>query len=409
MNHVIIRYFIFILLLLGVPSTLWGQNQSFTAQPSPYLDQQYPTQQFVIGESEERLDVVSNFQPQNGVNIPQARTSVQQTPPSNPIAVTGTTPLLIPNPDVPSNSIGASPNYPTLDQQFPPPTKSPAVVQYPNSAALPTSNMPTTPINPSLLPTAPATAPVNPPPPAPMGPTAMPMNPPLPTPIGSISAESTPPAGLFDASAAMIEDNMPPPQKPFQIFQGGLEERAFIQCQKMSASVCARAKTQDQFNQCMALLKPQSGCAQFLAFAALARFSIKDDMDVFQQYPEGAITLIHLTRGGTNYPGDYFIIGDNGSFTNVNSGAEAQAINIRRDPYYQTIALRYPQVQLWSLIDKQPKIEPLAQGGGVRVIFSFELRNGCATCDLAGFAEIAYDFAPNGALKRVSLLKLREV
>ena len=47
-------------------------------------------------------------------------------------------------------------------------------------------------------------------------------------------------------------------------------------------------------------------------------------------------------------------------------------------------------------------------GGGQRFIFSFVLLNGCHACELAGHAQVAFDFSAAGRFLGTKLLRLTE-
>ncbi len=369
-----------------LPAVIWAQGQ-IAAQPSPYLDQQYPTQQFVTAEPDQPPLTVSAQSTTPDPNPPTAspqQTQQQEIPPPIP-NVTGQPPYLpppriaqnpppvpmpIPTPSIPpvmnspQSTRGDSSTSPSLGQQFPVPSR---IVEEPtaNAQTFPPSQ------DPDVARSANGLA---------SGPTSL-----------------TSDEDLFVAS-----------KKPIAIFSNGIDERSFTQCAKMAASVCSRAGTNNRYVACLNTLKSQAACQQFIAFAGLASFGSRDDIDVFQSYDEANLTLIHVRRGGTNYPGDYFVIGNKGDFVNINSGPEVQSIDITKDPKYPAFAMQHSQVQLWSLINKQPRVEPSVEGSGIRMTFLFQLRNGCATCDLIGYADVAFDFSDDGSLKRASLLGLRD-
>jgi hypothetical protein len=81
-------------------------------------------------------------------------------------------------------------------------------------------------------------------------------------------------------------------------------------------------------------------------------------------------------------------------------------IDIRKDPLYPAIARKSPRVELWGHADF--KAMQALPGGGQRFIFSFVLLNGCHTCEVAGYAQVAFDFTAAGRFLGTKLLRLTE-
>jgi len=371
---------------------------------SPYFDPTPPLQQYVTADPEEQPETVSA----NPTPAPYAPGQI------------GPTASM---PSVPAQQGNAPPVQ--VPSSLPLPAPLPA--QQENSADISDLNLPSpapTPSTPGTLPT-PSTAGA----PAPL-PVPLPAYAPSPistaTPVtgaGNAQAQSLP---LPDKSQPpMTGSGQPPPpipapelspdevmlaaRKPLELFAGGLDQNSFVQCAKMAASVCSRAPDKTKFLICLNQLKQQKACDQFLAFAALTQFSAKDDIDVFQRYSQASLYLIHLARGNLgNYPGDYYIISDSGYFVDINKGPEAQLLDITKNSRFPEIAQRYPRVQLRSIVSKLPVAEPLVAGVGLRLIFPFQMMNGCDTCGRVGYAFVAYDFGPDGVLKNTEVLSLEE-
>lgn len=383
-------------------------DDSPTNTASPYLDSTPPVQQFVTSEPDQQPEVVS----------------------SQPL------PEPLPAPYAPGQ-LGPIPSIPSIPAEEgnapPPPVPSPSPTpqalppEQLHTPAIPTTNLPI----PAATPSVPGSLP-NPPTagtPAPL-PVPIPTYAPIPistvppvTGAGVAQAQSLP---LPDKSQPQMTGNgQPPPpvpapelsadeimlasRKPLEVFAGGLNQNSFVQCAKMAASVCSLAPNKDKYLICLNQLKQQKACEQFLTFAALSQFNIKDDMDVFQRYNQASLFLIHIARGNMgNYPGDYYIISDSGYFVDINKGPEAQLLDITKNSRFPEIAQRYPRVQLWSIVNKLPVTEPLVAGAGLRFIFPFEMMNGCDTCGRVGFAYVAYDFGPDGVLNNTEVLSLEE-
>jgi len=81
-------------------------------------------------------------------------------------------------------------------------------------------------------------------------------------------------------------------------------------------------------------------------------------------------------------------------------------IDIRKDPLYPAIARKFPRVEPWGHADF--KAVQALPGGGQRFIFSFVLLNGCHACEVAGYAQVAFDFSAAGGFLGTKLLRLTE-
>ncbi|HVV69495.1 MAG TPA: hypothetical protein VHE99_10790 [Gammaproteobacteria bacterium] len=229
--------------------------------------------------------------------------------------------------------------------------------------------------------------------------TNLPLSPPVnPTPIGAL-----PQAAETGGQAVALS-----PEDAAQVaapeFVGGIDRQPFIYCSRLSTVVCNQATNDTTFRSCLSTIT-QPGCKQYMSFAARAGFNRGDVVDSTQHIQQGQLDLVHVKRFGVNFPGDYYVIGAKGNFYNMTSGPEAQAINIKASPNFPMMQQRFAQPQLWSIIDNPPRVEALSTGG-VRLVFRFKILNGCATCETAGYANVAYDFSADGVLTQVQLLSL---
>ena len=57
-------------------------------------------------------------------------------------------------------------------------------------------------------------------------------------------------------------------------------------------------------------------------------------------------------------------------------------------------------------MDQRPESVPPPSGSGLRLMFRFQLRNGCHVCERAGYANVAYDFSSDGTLQQVQVISL---
>jgi hypothetical protein len=81
------------------------------------------------------------------------------------------------------------------------------------------------------------------------------------------------------------------------------------------------------------------------------------------------------------------------------------AIDITRDPLYNSLRRRFPEITMWPMhgFDEMR----LLADGGQRFVFNFLLLNGCRACEIAGSAEIAFDFNRAGKFLGTNLLQLK--
>lgn len=231
-------------------------------------------------------------------------------------------------------------------------------------------------------------------PPAPVLTPQLPTPPATPTPGVMPAPSSTAPLGLNAAEQA--------PENPFI---GGLDIRTFLSCQQTTLAVCQRTKDLAEFQDCSKRVKAPA-CKQFLEFAKMTGMAPKDNVDLIKNYKNGGLDLVHLVRFGANYPGVYYAIGTNGDVVDLIFGPQTQQWDIRKDPRYPEIAAKFPNVQLFSVVDKLPQSEVGPDGTGLRLIFRFQLYNGCHACERAGYANIAYDFSDTGVLQGSSVVSL---
>lgn len=239
---------------------------------------------------------------------------------------------------------------------------------------------------------------------------------PMPSDVSSVSVSSSPdPSGTLTATPPV--STMPVPTgatgpQPLaaqpvsnNAFAGGIDTAAFISCGRLATLMCVRATDNMHYQTCLTQLT-NPACRQFLAFVAATGFSLKDTIDLIKRYPQAQLDLLHIQRFGMDYPGDYYAVGASGDLINITSGPQAQAIDITKNTAFPQIQRRFPKAQLWSIVQGLPQTAVPPDGQGLRLIFRFSIMNGCPSCELAGYANVAYDFSPQGQLKQVQLLTL---
>ena len=193
---------------------------------------------------------------------------------------------------------------------------------------------------------------------------------------------------------------------PENSLAGGIDITAFMQCKTLMVGLCHSAEDLQISQTCFSKIQTPS-CKQFSAFAKTTNMTGRDDIDFINHYASGHLDLIHLIRGGANYPGIYYTVGENGHVDDLIFGQQNQALDIRKSPDYAQIAEKFPKVELFSIVDQLPEIQQSPDGSGLRLILRFQLLNGCHACERAGYANVAYDFSNMGILTSTSILSMR--
>jgi hypothetical protein len=226
-----------------------------------------------------------------------------------------------------------------------------------------------------------------------------------PTPVAVASDVQVPAiAAAPTISATALGLGAPKEEIPTNPFYGGLDIANFMRCEALSIDLCRQSKNGQEFSGCLAQKNKLPLCKQFVAFATFTSMSPKDRIDVIKHYKQ--LDLLHLVRFGANYPGVYYTIGLNGDFIDLIFGQQTAGLDIQKDPHYPEIVGRYPNVALFSIVDKLPKAENLPDSAGLQLILRFQLLNGCHACERAGYANIAYTFSEIGAFQSASIQSL---
>lgn len=155
--------------------------------------------------------------------------------------------------------------------------------------------------------------------------------------------------------------------------------------------------------ECVASIMKQAGATpQAIAFARM----INGDgyMDSFREMGKVDIaTAFYPFRANTN--GATFLVNGSPSLISLEELDRWGKVDIRTDPLYAGIARRFPDVMLWGGDPGYVSIQRLA-GGGQRLIFAYALLNGCHACDVAGYAQVGFDFDGSGRFLVAKLLRL---
>lgn len=90
----------------------------------------------------------------------------------------------------------------------------------------------------------------------------------------------------------------------------------------------------------------------------------------------------------------------------VDDWAYLRHLDIRKDRLYLSLVNRFPKAELWTGHHALPKAQRLPDGGQ-RFVLGYPLLNGCHACELAGTAEVAFDFDRAGKFLGTKLVRLR--
>jgi len=160
---------------------------------------------------------------------------------------------------------------------------------------------------------------------------------------------------------------------------------------------------QAPFVQCIASQMHRSGASpQALAFTR----KMKGESYMGQFREMGKVDLATIVAPVINDPNVVDFILVNGTPQIVYLWENAEKIDLARDALYSSLRSRFPNITMWpmhSFVEMQRLVE-----GGQRFIFSFILLNGCRACEIAGSAEIAFDFDKEGRFLGAKLVGLKE-
>ena len=118
----------------------------------------------------------------------------------------------------------------------------------------------------------------------------------------------------------------------------------------------------------------------------------------------GNITVVHASVAGADHSDAYFIMAKNRVF-NIDDYANLSQLNIKSQVNYPQLAQRYPNIGIWPGNHAMPKSEELA-GGITQLVFTYSLLNGCHACELAGIANVGFNFDKDGNYVGIQLLSL---
>lgn len=204
-------------------------------------------------------------------------------------------------------------------------------------------------------------------------------------------------AGIFTYSFSANADTVLPE------FAGGIKTDA----------VMPKPLTQDEINQCMQTANPDDSqacivatmqkhhaSAQAIAFNHFANGWIKE----YKTF--GKISVIYAALQGADYSDGYFIINDQGSIINVDDYAILSGIDITKNAHYKEIIQRFPSASLWPGNHQSFPDMTTSPENSPRFIFTYTLLNGCHACEIAGTAQIAFDFDDDGQFLNAQLVDL---
>ncbi|MBF0526522.1 MAG: BON domain-containing protein [Deltaproteobacteria bacterium] len=157
------------------------------------------------------------------------------------------------------------------------------------------------------------------------------------------------------------------------------------------------------------MMQKLGASAEAIGFTKMMKLQQKSDSDAvyLRQFRKmGKVDLAETvgpTRDSPIGPGFILV---NGSPGVVHLWENAKNIDITKDSLYRTIAKKFPKLEMWprtgfiGMLPLQPE--------GQSFVFSFLLLDGCRSCDIAGAAEIAFDFDGSGKFIGAKLVRLVE-
>lgn len=116
------------------------------------------------------------------------------------------------------------------------------------------------------------------------------------------------------------------------------------------------------------------------------------------------IMVVHASVQGADHSDAFYII-LNDQILDIDEYASISQLNINTQPNYPELFKKFPNVGIWPGNHEFPKKEILP-GGITQLIFNYRLLNGCHACELAGIANVGFNFDNNGNYLGDQLLSL---
>lgn len=198
---------------------------------------------------------------------------------------------------------------------------------------------------------------------------------------------------IFIATYAYAITNVPE-------FKEGLKKEAVWEMSPKDMRPCNEKNTPEDYLDCViAHMQKEKASDQAIAMMKLSRGWITD----YKKF--GNITVAHVAVPAADHSDAYYLINDSGDVINVDDAAILTTIDIKKSSNYSEIAKRFPNISLWPGNHQYPTFNQLP-GGIQQLVFHYPLLNGCHACELAGFAEIAFNFDSDGRFISTQLLGL---
>ncbi len=118
----------------------------------------------------------------------------------------------------------------------------------------------------------------------------------------------------------------------------------------------------------------------------------------------GKVTVIHASVTGADHSDAFFIAAKDRVF-NIDDYSNLSQLDIKSQVNYAQLAKQFPNIGIWPGNHTYPKSETLA-GGITQLVFTYSLLNGCHACELAGIANVAFNFDQDGNYLGEQLLSL---
>jgi hypothetical protein len=185
-------------------------------------------------------------------------------------------------------------------------------------------------------------------------------------------------------------------------FNGGFQPTAMWQApldtiKKLSVTCSQKAQNPSDYQDCEIQYMQQHGAsAAALAFFKETHGWIND----YRRY--GNLTVVQALVMAADHSDAFYIINPLGAMIDVDDYELLKTIDLSAAKSFQAILKKYPKAMLWFGNHNFP----IASKNKQRLIFKYQLKDGCNACARAGYAWIGFDFDKAGNLKEVKLLRL---
>jgi hypothetical protein len=129
-------------------------------------------------------------------------------------------------------------------------------------------------------------------------------------------------------------------------------------------------------------------------------------MTAFKKYgPVDAAQVLYPLRANDNYA--LLLVNGDPKILDVDDLQKLNRTGMEQNAFYQAIKSKYPQTDLWpgdrSGSDPWPRMQSTADGG-IELVVSYPLINGCHACQHVGVARFGWEFDARGKFVRATYI-----